>query len=43
MIIDIIQNTEHPYKCVKVNISSIQPLYNVRHEIKSDEIYTLNK
>ena len=40
MICDIIQKMESTSKYVKVNICSIHAMHNVRHEIKSDEIYT---
>ena len=44
MILGITQNTVPPPKYVKINILSIEAMQNVRHEIKSDDIYNkLNK
>ena len=39
MILDITQKTEPPLKYVKINILSTEAMQNVRHEIKSDNIY----
>ena len=44
MILGITQKTVRPPKYVKINILSTEAMQNVRHEIKSDDIYNkLNK
>ena len=39
LILGITQKTERPRKYVKINILSREAMQNVRHEIKSDDVY----